>query len=112
MGVSLLAHLYFERGIPWVDLARQPEIVVLSQVVGYLIVLGIMYRLAAVRGGSASAALKWNWPQSWPAFLGFGVVLSITLQLLAHLLQAVPPSTLQSHGGACELDAQRAPAVG
>jgi hypothetical protein len=39
MGVSLVAHVYFERGVPWVDVARKPEIVVLSQVLGYLVVL-------------------------------------------------------------------------
>lgn len=92
LGVSLLAHVYFARGTPWVDVARKPEIVVLSQVLGYLVVLGVMIRLARMRGGSASAALKWNWPSSWPAFLGYGVLLSITLQLLAHLLPM--PKTL------------------
>lgn len=92
MGVSLVAHVYFERGVPWVDVARKPEIVVLSQVLGYLVVLGLMVRLARARGGSAAAALQWNWPRRWPAFLGYGVVLSITLQLVAHLLPM--PKTL------------------
>jgi uncharacterized protein len=92
LGVSLLTHLYFARGTPWVDVARKPEVVVLSQVLGYLIVLGLMIRLARVRGGSAAAVLKWNWPRGWLAFLGYGVVLSITLQLVAHLLPM--PKTL------------------
>ena len=92
MGVSLVAHLYFVRGITWVDVARKPEIVVLSQAVGYLVVLALMMRLAGAHGEPAGTALKWNWPQSWPAFLGYGVVLSITLQLLAHLLPM--PKTL------------------
>jgi hypothetical protein len=51
-----------------------------------------MVRLARARGGSAAAALQWNWPRRWPAFLGYGVVLSITLQLVAHLLPM--PKTL------------------
>lgn len=92
LGISLLAHLYFAHGTPWVDVARKPEVVVLSQVFGYLIVLGLMIRLARVRGGSAAAALKWNWPGGWLAFLGYGVVLSITLQLVAHWLPM--PKTL------------------
>jgi uncharacterized protein len=92
MAVSLVAHLYIARAIPWVDVARKPEVVVISQVIGYLIVLGLMLRLAHVHGESAEAALKWNWPQNWPAFLGFGVLLSILLQLLAHLLPM--PKTL------------------
>jgi membrane protease YdiL (CAAX protease family) len=92
MGVSLIAHLYFARSTPWVDEWRKPEIVVLSQVLGYLVVLALMIRLASAYGGRATEALRWNWPQSWPAFLGYGVVLSITLQLLAHLLPM--PKTL------------------
>jgi membrane protease YdiL (CAAX protease family) len=92
MGVSLVAHMYFEPGVPWVDVARKPEVVVLSQVLGYLVVLALMVRLASAHGDSAASALKWNWPQSWPAFLGYGVVLSIALQLLAHLLPM--PKTL------------------
>lgn len=92
LAVSLIAHLYFARGIPWADVARKPEVVVISQVLGYLIVLGLMLRLARAHGESAGAALKWNWPRNWPAFLGFGVLLSITLQLFAHLLPM--PKTL------------------
>jgi len=92
LGVSLFVHSYFAPQVPWLDLARKPEVLVLSQVLGYLIVLGLMYRLAATRGGSAAAALQWNWPTSWPAFLGYGVVLSISLQLLAHVLPM--PKTL------------------
>jgi membrane protease YdiL (CAAX protease family) len=92
MAVSLVAHLYFARAIPWVDVARKPEVVVLSQVLGYLVVLALMLRLAHAHGVSAESALKWNWPQNWPVFLGSGVLLSITLQLLAHLLPM--PKTL------------------
>ena len=92
MAVSLIAHLYFARSTPWVDVARRPEVVVISQVLGYLIVLGLMLRLAHAHGESAEGAIKWNWPRNWPAFLGFGILLSITLQLLARLLPM--PKTL------------------
>jgi membrane protease YdiL (CAAX protease family) len=92
MTVSLVAHVYFERTVPWVDVARQPEVVVLSQVLGYLVVLALMMRLASAHGGSATTALRWNWPKNWPAFLGYGVMLSIILQLVAHLLPM--PKTL------------------
>jgi len=92
MAVSLLAHLYILRGTPWVDVARRPEIVVISQVVGYLVVLTLMLRFARMRGGSAAAALQWNWPRNWLAYVGYGIGLSIGLQAVAQLLPM--PKTL------------------
>jgi len=69
-------------------LARNAGIVVLGQGLAYLLVLGYMYVLVTRERGRQDflKAIHWNWPDN-PAthiLLGFG--LSVTLQLLAHLL--------------------------
>jgi membrane protease YdiL (CAAX protease family) len=85
--VALVAHRFFYPRVPWAELARFPGLVVLSQLLAYIWVLGLMYVM--VRRDHEQdflGAIRWNWPQHWPAYLLAGVVLSLGLQLFAHLL--------------------------
>jgi uncharacterized protein len=71
-----------------VSLARVPLIVVAGQALAYVLVLAYMYVLVTRERGRPDflAAIHWNWPQNVAPYLGGGVVLSLTLQLLAHVL--------------------------
>lgn len=71
-----------------VSLARVPLIVVAGQALAYVLVLAYMYVLITRERGRPDflAAIHWNWPQNVAPYLGGGVVLSLTLQLLAHVL--------------------------
>jgi uncharacterized protein len=87
LAVSLVAHRYVYRRVPWMEVAKRPELIVASQLLAYGIVLGVMYQLA---GGTSRAraaeAIRWNWPRHWTFFLFCGLALSIGLQLFAHVL--------------------------
>ncbi len=71
-----------------VSLARVPLIVVAGQALAYVLVLAYMYVLVTRERARPDflAAIHWNWPQNVAPYLGGGVVLSLTLQLLAHVL--------------------------
>jgi hypothetical protein len=90
--ISLFVQHYRAPQIPWMDIARWPAVIVSAQVVAYALILGLMYRIAGSSGEPPDTALKWNWPRNWPAFLFAGMLLSIFLQLFAHLLPM--PKTL------------------
>ena len=81
-----VAHRLFLERTPFVELMTKPAMVVGAQGMAYIFVLVLMYRIAGARGASPLKALEWNWPQRWPAFLGYGVLMAITLQSLEHLL--------------------------
>ena len=90
--ISFLVHHFRAPQIPWMDIARWPVVIVSAQVVAYALILGVMYRIAGSSGERPATALRWNWPRNWAFFLFAGVVLSISLQLFAHLLPM--PKTL------------------
>ena len=90
--VALAAHRWIAPREPWLELAKQPEVVVLAQVLAYCLVFVLMYWLAGARGGRPRDTLHWNWPQHWAIFLWYGIALSIGLQLFAHLMHM--PKTL------------------
>jgi hypothetical protein len=71
-----------------VSLARVPLIVVAGQALAYVLILAYMYVLVTRERGRSDflAAIHWNWPQNIAPYMGGGVVLSLTLQLLAHAL--------------------------
>ncbi len=71
-----------------VSLARVPLIVVAGQALAYLLVMAYMYVLVIRERGQHDflASIHWNWPQNIAPYLGGGVVLSLTLRLLAHAL--------------------------
>jgi membrane protease YdiL (CAAX protease family) len=69
------------------DLAKVPELVVLSQVLAYVLVFMIMVVIATRhQTQSFGEAIRWNWPTHWGFYLAEGVVLSIALQFIAHFL--------------------------
>lgn len=69
------------------EVGLDPLVTVAAQVVAYLVILAFMYALVERgRGQPFWRAIRWNWPQSWLAYLSGGCVLSIALQGLAHFL--------------------------
>lgn len=85
-------HRWLTPSAPLFDVARRPEVVVVSQVLAYGVVLALMYWLAGARGGRPAETLRWNWPSHWAIYLWWGIGLSVVLQLFAHLLPM--PKTL------------------
>lgn len=71
-----------------VSLARVPLIVVAGQALAYVLVLAYMYVLVTRERGRPDflAAIHWNWPKNIAPYIGGGVALSLSLQLLAHAL--------------------------
>lgn len=90
--VGTLAHRLLLPRTPWIDIVKRPEVVVVSQVLAYCVVLCFMYLLAGQHGGRPKQTLRWNWPRNWAIFLWSGILLSLGLQLFAHFLPM--PKTL------------------
>ena len=88
LAVLLAAKYWLYRGADLNDLARNALIVVGGQSLGYVFVFAYMYGLVKIvrRARSFRDAVHWNFPANPALYLGAGVVLSIGLQLLAHLL--------------------------
>jgi uncharacterized protein len=87
LAVSLVAHRYIYRSVPWMEVAKRPELIVASQLLAYGVVLGVMYQLAGgTSRAQAAEIIRWNWPRHWTFFLFCGLALSIGLQLFAHVL--------------------------
>ena len=77
----------FYPGLPVVEVAKYPMITVLAQLLAYLPVLGFMVAIVKrVSGRSFWQSVRWNWPRNWSTYLVAGVLLSLGLQGLAHLL--------------------------
>jgi membrane protease YdiL (CAAX protease family) len=71
----------------FVEVAQFPLVTVAAQLLAYLLVLGFMVALVKrVPGQEFWRELRWQWPRNWPLYLVAGLVLSVTLQALAHLL--------------------------
>jgi uncharacterized protein len=69
------------------DVARYPLITLAAQLLAYVVVLAFMVSIVERDHRQAFwQAIRWNWPDRWPSFLLGGVVLSVALQGLAHLL--------------------------
>lgn len=68
--------------------ARFPLVAVAGQSLAYLLILAYMVVLVKVerRRPDFLAAIHWNWPSNIAIYLLAGFVLSVGLQLLAHLL--------------------------
>jgi membrane protease YdiL (CAAX protease family) len=69
-------------------IARIPLVAVAGQTMAYFLVLAYMYILVTRerRRPDFLAALHWNWPSNVAVYVLAGFVLSVALQLLAHLL--------------------------
>jgi membrane protease YdiL (CAAX protease family) len=88
LAVALVARvwLYPHRGLG--EIARVPLVAVAGQSLAYLLILAYMYVLVTRerRRPDFLAAIHWNWPSNIAVYVLTGFVLSLTLQLLSHLL--------------------------
>lgn len=91
--VTLGAQRLLYPKLSMMDVAKFPLVSVVAQLCAYLVVLGFMYTVATRSGMRFWNAVKWHWPGSyWGLYLVAGVVFSLGLQGLAHLLPM--PKTL------------------
>lgn len=87
IGVTYAAHQLFYRRVPLTDVAKYPGLIVSSQLLAYMVILGFMYVLVKRDHGQKFwTAIRWNWPQKWAGYVLLGGALSIGLQAFAHLL--------------------------
>jgi uncharacterized protein len=71
----------------WMDVATIPELLLLSQLLAYVVVLVIMYRLLRVRTGKFWQSIQWNWPSSsWSGYVLGGAVVFLLLASVGRLL--------------------------
>lgn len=87
MGVFTLAWVVFYKTSSWLEVARIPELVLIAQLLAYVVVLAVMYRLVDIRAGRFWEAVRWNWlAGKWLSFLLSGGVLFFVLAGLGRLL--------------------------
>lgn len=77
--------LVFTR-VPVTDVASMPLVSILAQVAAYPVLLLFMYTVATRSGRRFWTAIRWNWPRQAMWFFVAGIVFSLGLQALAHLL--------------------------
>lgn len=70
-----------------VDVAKFPLIIVQAEALAYVLALAFMVSVVKSYGvASFWQAIRWRWPRNWGLYVVLGVVLSVGLQLFAHLL--------------------------
>ena len=86
--VLFIAHFWFYPHSPIATLARSPLVVVAGQALAYILLLAYMYVLVTRERGRPDflAAIHWNWPSNLAPYFFAGILLSLALQALAHLL--------------------------
>lgn len=99
-----VAHNLIYRGLPWARVMQKPTLALLAQFLAYVVVL--LYMTALVESKyhiRFLRALGWNWPgpsRERVVLAGFGIVLLVGLQGVAHLLpipKSVPFDQLFQH---------------
>ncbi|HEX5243249.1 MAG TPA: type II CAAX endopeptidase family protein [Tepidisphaeraceae bacterium] len=83
---TLGAEKLFYPRLSFLEVARIPVISVVAQLAAYIAVLAYMHSVATRSDAGFLPAVSWNWPQQPLIYLVAGVVISIGLQLFAHLL--------------------------
>jgi uncharacterized protein len=87
IAVVTAARFLHYRRLPWIEVARIPELLLLSQLLAYVVVLVIMYRLLRDRTGKFWDSIQWNWPgSSWSSYLLAGALVFLALASLGRLL--------------------------
>jgi len=86
--VGAVARRFFYHGVGWAQLAQEPVIALLAELLAYLVVLALMVMLIEgkyhVQFGDA---IQWRWPAHRTfAMVGLGVALLFGLQGIAHFL--------------------------
>jgi len=84
--VTLAAQRIFHPRVPWMEVAKFPGLIVLSQLLAYILVLVLMYLTVKSHGQDFWQAIRWNWPRTWSGYVLGGFVLALGLQAFAHLL--------------------------
>jgi uncharacterized protein len=85
-GVTFAAQQFLFPRTEFTEVARYPLVTVAAQLLAYIAVLAFMVSIVSERRQHFWQTVRWNWPARWPTFLLGGVVLSVALQGLAHLL--------------------------
>jgi len=88
LAVLLIARWWVYPHMAFGEIARIPLVVIAGQSLAYLLILAYMYVLVTRerRRPDFLAAIHWNWPSNIAVYVVVGVVLSLALQALAHLL--------------------------
>jgi hypothetical protein len=85
-GTAFLVRRFFP-GTPSFELLNRPDVAVAGQLITYLLVSILVYRMVDMQsGGKVLAALRWNWPQRWGIYLLAGLALEICLVPFDYLL--------------------------
>jgi uncharacterized protein len=78
---------YLGRHTSWTAALLRPEVIVGGQLLAYLVILFLMYKL--VRSHTevpVLEAVRWNWPQNWTTYVFAGFALEVCLLPFAYLL--------------------------
>jgi uncharacterized protein len=73
----------------WTAVATRPEVIVGGQLLAYVLIVLLMYKLVRGHtgdGGSVLQAIQWNWPPKWTQYLLAGLALEVCLLPFAYLL--------------------------
>ncbi len=82
----VVAHFLFFPKVGLRELTQIPEVVLVAQLLIYLVVFALIYRLLRSRTGRFLEPLRWNWPLSWVGFLLLGSLVYFALMGLGQLL--------------------------
>jgi membrane protease YdiL (CAAX protease family) len=87
LGAAYFVHERFTPATPYVESLKRPEVIVGGQLLAYILVLLVMYRMVSTQtDGRVLAAMRWNWPRSWGSYLLAGIALELCLVPFAFLL--------------------------
>jgi len=85
--IGIATQRILQPSVGLMEVLKQPLISVFAQLGAYVFILGFMVAVVKrVPGRKFWQEIKWLWPKSWSAYLMAGVIMSIALQALAHLL--------------------------
>jgi uncharacterized protein len=71
---------------PTIEVAQYPLVTIAAQLLGYLVVLLFMVIVVTRRGLPFWRTVRWTWPRNPLAYLLGGIILSLSLQAVAHWL--------------------------
>jgi hypothetical protein len=91
VAIALAHHVPSFSGIRMNKLAEDPRVLVPGQVVAYLLVFAMLWRLFRHHYHIGFfRALSWQWPLRWPIFVTAGALLALAVQVVAHFLPSPP----------------------
>ena len=91
LAIAIAHHLPAFSHLKAAELAENPRILLPAQLAAYLLLIVALWRLFARHHGLGLLnALGWRWPQRWGRFPVFGILLAVSVQLVAHCLPTPP----------------------